>query len=229
MPEERSPGRVGRKPNGKNGIPIDKFPAYVLEEIDDFIFAGDGATKIYNHIALGHPKLTPLPDVSTFHRYIQARRLQIEADQILQMSIAQGNKNINLRRLDTTSDPEVIEALLVTTLQQVELYKRFSRGSVNSAGAKAYNDSLGKVVDLLALRMKLESHGKLMETRMALTVNVLAKHLVAGIAKVYKDIHGEKKLKEFSESLDSMIRGLDLEAVEKELTEALTPSKKERL
>lgn len=210
-----------RKPRGKNGTPLAKYPPVVLQDLDRLILAGYGAVRCCNFLVANYSDVLAAPSHDTMQRHINARKEVLETDLDLKLKIEALSREVDMTKLDPKDMLSWVEGLLRLNAQLMQNNLLRNRNAHDPRVEKIVADVSHNTASLLETKMRLEAHGKLMTTRLQSTVRILSHHLIEGIVQTYKDIHGEKKLKEFGDGLDAMVKGLDLEAIEDELNEAL--------
>lgn len=228
MPEEPEKAKPAKKKKvrGKNGTPVAKYSPRVQQELDKLILGGYGAMRLLNFLVLSHPEIVP-PSIDTMHRYKKKREKLLESDTDLRLEIERSVRDINMLGINTKDSQEVVDALFEMYVERIELIKKRNHRLGDPRQEKLLIELGSGMQDLLGMRVDLEKHGRLMQARMTTSIQLIAKHMLTGVAKVYEKLHGDKKLQEFSTGLDQMVRALDVEALEAELNESLSSGKKE--
>lgn len=220
MPEQEKPKR---RPNG---TPIAKYPKTLLRQIDRWVLSDMGAIKIVGQLIKYYGDQIVPPSYNTMHAYVVKRRQQITEDLELRLELEALSLDHDLTRLNPKDSLDWVDHLLLLNAELMQSNMQRNRGVGDTRFDKIVADVSNNTAALLETRMKLEAHGKLMNARLQASIRILGRHLMNGVADAYKKIHGDKRLKDFSDAVGAMIDGLDVEAIEEELNEATGGGKK---
>jgi len=214
---------VKSKKTGKPSKLMNTFPEDVLAELDRYVRNGLGPTRCLKYMKMHYHGPIPLPSIGTVEKWHAERKLFFFGKTDAAVAVAQVmSVPIDMTKVNMDDPKEVFQTILKFTAQRIEKIKEINDKNNAAQYERIITDNISNIAKIIESRIKLESKLGIDKAKLQTVMNLLMRHLGGLVVEAYKEVHGAKKLDDFSSALRKRQADIPFEELQKEALDAFT-------
>ncbi len=203
------------------GVPrsMQRFPKYVIKELTRLVHLGQGPSDCLKWIRLNYKGPVHIPSLRTIKTWQRVTLNRLEHDNDLRLEIEKymHSSEINLAEFDPRDRKALLQGTIELMVQRIEHIGKLNKNLGDPRYEKIITENIQTIRAISHTLNQMETQEGLSPEVVQIISDTVGKHLMDVYMKAYRAVHGEAGVEDLGKQIKSLVKGLNMEAIEQEI------------